>query len=250
MLNVLSKVVIAFISPLGTALIVGILALLIARTKRRRLASGLSVFAIFWLVLWSLPVASNWLREVVEGQAVDGLVENVASAEAIVVLGGGVTPPTTPNARPNLNAAADRVWYAASLYHAGKAPIVLLSGGGDPQVSPMSEAEAMLLLLSDFGVPESAVLMENKSRNTTQNAQFSGAILKERGLNRILLVTSAMHMKRAMARFQAEDLMVTPAPTDYEVAAIEDWRLWIPDAGALDGSARAMKEIVGRGLGR
>jgi uncharacterized SAM-binding protein YcdF (DUF218 family) len=250
MLNVLSKVVTAFISPLGTALALGLIALLIVATKRRRLALGLSAFAIFWLGLWSLPVASNWLREIVEGQPGDGLVADISPAQAIVILGGGVSPPPLQQARPNLGAAADRVWYGASLYHAGKAPVVVLSGGSDPRTSRMSEAEAMLWLLKDLGVPNSAVLMEDKSRTTVQNAQFTAAILKERGIEHILLVTSALHMRRATERFEAEGLTVTPAPTDFEAGLTEDWRGWIPDANALDGSARAMKEIAGRVLNR
>lgn len=223
----------------------GVIALLIGALGRRRLAWGLSALAIFWLTLWSTPAASIWLRGIIEGEPVDALVEDLRSAGAIVILGGGVGPPLAPNARPNLGGAVDRVWYGASLYHAGKAPIVVLSGGSDAQTTRMSEADAMLWLLRDLGVPDSAVVMEDKSRNTEQNAQFTAIILKERGISEILLVTSALHMPRAFKRFQAEGLVVTPAPTDYEAQASEAWRGWIPDAGALDGSARAMKEIVG-----
>lgn len=250
MLGVLSKVVTALISPLGTALMLGIIALVIAQINRPRLASGLAGLAIFWLGIWSLPAVSNWLIESVEGQAVHGPVEEVPAAEAIVILGGGISPPTIRNAMPDLGEAADRVWYGATLYRAGKAPLVVLTGGSDPEVSLMSEAEAMLVLLRDLGVPDSVIVLEDASRNTLQNAQLTAAILKERGISHILLVTSALHMSRALARFEAEGLIVTPAPTDFGSDEIEIWRAWIPDSAALNGSANAMKEIVGRAVGR
>ena len=67
-----------------------------------------------------------------------------------------------------------------------------------------------------------------------------------------MLVTSALHMPRALALFKAQGLQVTPAPTDFEAGEETPSGLlaWLPDAGALNGSALAMKELVGRWVGR
>ncbi len=133
------------------------------------------------------------------------------------------------------------------LYHAGKAPLVVLSGGSDPTVSAMSEAEAMQLFLRDLGVPDSAMLLETHSRNTRENARYSAQLLDARKMHHILLVTSALHMDRAMGEFAAQGLDVTPAVTDVEAvpAPADLWR-YLPDAEALSASARALKERVGQ----
>jgi len=175
----------------------------------------------------------------------------LAKAPAMVVLGGAVSPPQLGGSEIDLHAGADRVWYAARLFHAGKAPLLVLSGGSDPEYQAYSEARAMATFLADLGVPAQAMVLEEQSRNTRQNAANSAALLKSRGINRILLVTSALHMPRAVALFMAQGLQVIPAPTDFEAIQSPQPGLlaWLPDAGALDGSGRAMKELVGKWVG-
>ncbi|OZC34916.1 hypothetical protein B9Q17_09920 [Marinobacter vinifirmus] len=177
-------------------------------------------------------------------------VHEVPQAEAIVVLGGGVSPAGHGDLYPNLESGADRVWHAARLFHASKAPLVLLTGGSDPEHSATSEAEAMQRFMVDLGVPEQAILLEQQSRNTTQNAEHSAEILAEQGINRILLITSAYHMPRAKGLFQAQGLEVIPVATDQEVLSRPLWRDLLPETSALDSSSRAIKEIVGRLVGR
>jgi len=97
-----------------------------------------------------------------------------------VMLGGGIEPARRGrSALPDLRNAADRVWHAARLYHAGKAPLLVLSGGSDTGTYATSEAMAMQQLLLQMGVPEAAMLLEEASRNTQQNAQGSGRAFKE-----------------------------------------------------------------------
>jgi len=122
----------------------------------------------------------------------------------------------------------------------------LLSGGSDPTPGTSSEAAALSLLLRDLGVPADAMLLEGKSRNTHENAHFSAAMLRERGLDQVLLVTSALHMQRALKTFEGEGLNALPAACDHEASPTIGWLQWVPDASSLDGSARAIKEWVGR----
>lgn len=247
---ILSKFAIALISPLGASLLLGLLALLFAALARRRLAVLSGVMAVGWLGLWSLPVASDWLRGTVEDQFPPVAVSALPQADAIVVLGGGVTPPALGGETPNLESGADRVWHGARLFLAGKAPLVLLSGGSDPAFNATSEAAAMRQFMLAFGVPDKAMVLEGQSRSTSQNARFSAAMLADRGIERILLVTSALHMPRAVARFEDAGLTVIAAATDHEVMPEPVWRAWLPRTDALDGSARAMKEWVGYWVGR
>ena len=194
------------------------------------------------------PLASEALRGWIEDQAGPRTIAAVPRAPAIVVLGGGVqgaAPPRRPD--PDLRLAADRVWHAARLYHAGKARRIVLSGGNG--TVEMSEALAMRQFLEALGVPRSAMLLEEGSSTTRENAAHVAAWLRGDGIREIILVTSALHMPRARAVFEAEGLKVHPAPTDFEVI---DMPLGIdrvlPDTRALDGSYRAFKEVVARWL--
>ena len=211
----------------------------------------LGALALVWLWLWSMPVASHWLTNQIENQIPQVPMASVPHAQAIVVLGGTVKPPSGTSTEINLGRAG-RIWYAARLFHADKAPLVLLSGGGDLERQAFSEARAMALFLQDLGVPAQAVALEEASRNTRENAAFSAELLKARGIEHILLVTSALHMPRALPLFKAQGIKVTPAPTDFEAGQEPPHGLlaWLPDAGALNGSALAMKELVGLRVGR
>jgi uncharacterized SAM-binding protein YcdF (DUF218 family) len=212
---------------------------------------ALAVLAFVWLWAWSMPMLSHWLRGAVENQYPQVPIAAVPQAQAVVLLGGGVSPPPIGGSEIDLHSAADRVWYAARLFHAGKAPLLILSGGADPERHAYSEARAMATFIVDLGVPAQAMVLEEASRTTRQNATFSAALLKASGINRILLVTSALHMPRAVALFTAQGLQVIPAPTDFEASQPPPPGLlaWLPDAMALDGSGRAIKEIVGKFVG-
>lgn len=247
----LSKLVTWLLSPLGMGLCLAGLGLLLAWRQRLRSSMALGALAFVWLWAWSTPVLSLWLRGTVEDLYPPLPVATVPQAQAIVVLGGGIAPPSGKSTEINLNAAADRVWFAARLFHAGKAPLVLVSGGSDPERDAYSEARASAIFLVDLGVPAQTIVLEEASRNTRQNAAFSAALLKARGINHILLVTSALHMPRAMALFAAQGLQATPAPTDFEAIQSPPPGVlaWLPDAQALDGSGRAMKEMVGKWVG-
>jgi uncharacterized SAM-binding protein YcdF (DUF218 family) len=193
-----------------------------------------------------MPVFSLWLRSSIEGKFAQLSLSAVPQAQAMVVLGGAVAPPSGKFNQIDLGSATDRVWYAARLFHAGKAPLLVLSGGSDPQRDAYSEARAMAILLQDLGVPPQAMVLEENSRSTRENAAFSAALLNARGIHQILLVTSALHMPRALTLFTKQGLQVSPAPTDFEARFAPPCVLaWLPDALALDGSGRAIKELVG-----
>ncbi|SFD95755.1 Uncharacterized SAM-binding protein YcdF, DUF218 family [Marinobacter sp. DSM 26671] len=246
----ISKVAAALIAPLGTALFFGGLALFLVAFRCRRLAVVSGGFAIVWLLVWALPAASLLLRNALESPYPSLVMAEVPQASAAVVLGGGIAPAGHDDLYPDMGASADRVWHAARLYHAGKVPLLILAGGSDARFSRMSEAEAMQRFLLDMGVPASAMLLEENSRTTRQNAQFASDLLGKRGIGEVILVTSALHMPRAVALFRARGLKVIPVAADHSVANRPVWRLWLPSAAALDDSGQALKEFLGRWLGR
>lgn len=246
----ISQLVTALVSPLGTALLLWALCLLLI-SRHRRLGLVLGTVGLAWLLVWSTPLASDALRGSIERQAGPRLLSGAPANAVAVVLGGGISGPRPPERPdPDLGASADRVWHAARLYHAGKARHLLLSGG-TVRTGDGSEAEAMRKFLLDLGVPGSAIWLEQDSHNTTANAERTAQWLRQRGIERITLVTSALHMPRARAAFERTGLQVDPAPTDFEVIPMPlDLQRLLPDAAALNGSARALKELVGRWAGR
>lgn len=213
----------------------------------RRFGIFLATIGLFWVTIWSLPPVSDAVRASLEQRFENRPVESIPQADAIVVLGGGErgTPPDWPY--PDLASGADRIWHTARLYRAGKAERVIVTGGrigwhGERR----SGTEAMRELLVDLGVPESAILIDDQSRSTRENAVEVARIVNEQELDNILLVTSALHMRRALATFRAAGLNPIPATADFEVLPEAAHALrWLPDSQALHDSTRAIKEYLG-----
>ncbi len=154
-------------------------------------------------------------------------------------------PPLRPH--PDLGDAADRVWHAARLYRQGIAPLVIVSGGVAPGLESkqgiQTEGQAMRRLLLDFGVPAKAIVVEEKSRATRENAALTKEIV---GKGRAALVTSAFHMPRAWRNFQRLDIKTDAFPTDFRVASSVEplWNRLLPNANALQNSEAALKEYI------
>jgi uncharacterized SAM-binding protein YcdF (DUF218 family) len=154
--------------------------------------------------------------------------------DAIVVMGARVLPRGQPSRA--LYARAER---AAQLFHEGAAPLVLVSGGRVDM--PKSEARAGCEVLAQHQVPSHACLLEEQSRSTAQNAEFSAPLLRERGVRRLVLVSDGYHLLRAAACFRSQGFLVTPVAsgrplpwrdevywTAREVGALlaQPWLLW------------------------
>lgn len=245
----LAKILTQLTYPLTLCLLLVPCGLILMRWHWRRLGRCLVAAGLGWLLLWSLPVASFWLRASLERQVSQRSAADYPEVAAIVALGGGVQGSVAGwRNGPDLSSAADRIWFAAQLYHAGRAPLVILVGGtAVDSGSTEPEAQAMAAFIEALGVPASALLLETRSRNTWENAVYSKKLLDERHIRKVLLVTSAMHMPRAIALFEKQRIAIIPAPTDFEATPPEgSWLLrWLPDAGALAGSTRALKEYLG-----
>lgn len=243
----LDKILAQLAYPLGLSLSLCVLALLLMGLHWRRLAAAALVVAVAWLGVWSLPAVSDALRLSLEDRFPKVRVSALPEAGAVVVLGGGIRAGTPDWPYPDLRAAADRAWHAARIFHADKAPVIVVSGGSIPWLGDAAtEAEAMREFLWDLGVPADAVLLEDRSRSTYENARFTAELLRERDMGEVLLVTSALHMPRALATFRAAGVDAIAAPTDYEVRPVPNQPLrWLPDAEALQDSTRALKEYLG-----
>lgn len=232
--------------PLNLSIALLLLATLFLLLKRKKRAFSLGFFALVWVLFWSLPAASIWLGGHLENRYHYETAQHVPVADAIVVLGGH-----TANSRHNWFADYDasktstRISRGAELYEAKRAPFILVSGAAFD--GGTSEAQGMARYLRSQGIPEHAIVIEEKSFTTQENAIYSARILREKNVNRILLVTSALHMPRSVASFTKEGLEVIPAPVAPQITRPDDsWEaIWTPNYQALNASRSIIKEYVG-----
>lgn len=204
--------------PLSAALVLAAFALVAIALGRRRAALAALAPACLGLWLASLPALAEWLAAGLERQHPARPIAELPPADAILLLGGVTRPAPPPGDFPELGDAADRVVHAARLYHAGKAPIVVASGGRLPWQQGPAEAESLGVVLEALGVPASAIVREDASTNTYENCVNSKRLLEARGAHDVLLVTSALHMRRAFATCRTAGLALRAAPTDFQVA--------------------------------
>lgn len=239
MLSILVQFLVALTYPPMLSACLLACAALAWRLRGRVLAVALLVLAVAWSTLWSIPSASEWLRAPLEREHAVVAMSALPRADAIVVLGGGkVRPEQLTNSR--LSAAA-HAWLA------GRAPMIILSGGGGRNGSGRgrSEADRMAAAIATLGVPESVLVLEDRSRSTEENAQFCARIGRQRGIRRILLVTSSLHMPRASLLFREAGFEVTSVPAPEQVLQ-QSWAdRWVPTGRALWRSGRALKEYAG-----
>lgn len=239
MLSTLIQFLVALTYPPMLSACLVVCAAIAWRLRGRTLAIALLVLGMTWSMLWSIPSASEWLRAPLERQHAVVAMSALPKADAIVVLGGGkVRPDQLMNSR--LSAAA-HAWLA------GRARVIILSGGGGRNGTGRgrSEARRMAEAITTLGVPASVLVLEDRSTSTEQNAQFSARIGRQRGIRRILLVTSSLHMPRASLLFREAGFEVIPVPAP-EQARQRSWvDRWVPTGRALWRSGRALKEYAG-----
>ena len=112
---------------------------------------------------------------------------------------------------------ADRIWQAISLYKAKKIKKILISGDSGFVIrSGLHESDQTKEILTKWGIPDRDIILENKSQNTHENAVNTTKLLKKKfAKKRFLLITSALHMKRASACFRKEGLKFSVFTTDH-----------------------------------
>jgi uncharacterized SAM-binding protein YcdF (DUF218 family) len=225
--------------PPAGPLLIAAAGLALAAAARRRLGFLLCGVGVGLLWFLSLPVVSGQLmRLATPYQAID--LRRPPAAQAVVILAGGVRrySPEYNEDAPN-DITWQRLAYGARLARRTNLPILVSGGGG--------EATAMRAFLeADLGA--TARWVEDRARNTEENARFSAPLLANDQVRDILLVTSDWHMRRSVTEFELQGLHVIPAPvTDYSPP---DGMLarWLPGAGALGDSRLVLYELLGRAV--
>jgi uncharacterized SAM-binding protein YcdF (DUF218 family) len=245
---VLTKILPVFCYPLGLSLILGLAGILALLLKKYRTAL-IFVFAAVAL-LWAASTPFFAARIVRSLESRYAPTAEFPSVPAIVTLGGGEVPPVPPRIYPELSDLGDRLVHAARLYHQGRAPYVVTTGGID-QFDPWPGSHAAVsadILVSVLNVPRAAILMEEEARNTYEHPTGVRKALAGRGLAaEIILVTSALHMPRTVKVFESQGFTVYPAPTDFAANAESGMGImsFIPNAVSLERTTRAVHEYYG-----
>lgn len=211
MVFIITKVLLWLILPPASILLLltaGALAIQSHRCLGRLpLAAG-----VLLLYLFSVQPVSEALLQPLE-KAFPPFTNKAVDADAIVVLGGGVRDLSWAGLRPEPSGASlARTIAGISLYKTFHLPLLITGGSGDPARPDLKEAEAMARTAVDLGVPRKNLIIDNSARNTVESARMVRGLIAGK---RIILVTSAFHMKRAYAMFKKQGLDVIAAPTAY-----------------------------------
>lgn len=204
------------------------------------------------LILISSPIVSGTLMGILESWHTPAPTAVGGKIDAIVVLGSGIKDKGT--LRPTVELTDDsrhQTICGADLYRQGRAPTVVMTGG-DTSIfgSGPREATAMKDWAIRLGVPAEAIMTEERSRTTYENAVLSRQLLGDR--TSILLVTSANHIPRATALFMKQGFRVTASPCGYQATnrPSDNWNhvglfALLPDVRAMKETSLVVEEAAG-----
>ena len=251
MAYLLSKLLPLLVLPFGLSLIL-LLVGLIGRWRWPVITAAL----LLWV--FSLGLVSQGLWRWLEAPWQRRVATAAPRADAIVVLSGG-RHPAPGAARVSEWEDSDRFFAGLDLYRAGMAPRLLFTGGASPfRPGQPPEGQRYLEEARQLGIPAAAMASTQPVMNTAEEAIAIRRLLAppsspfSAASPRILLVTSAFHMRRAQRLFERQGLEVLPFPVDFKARghwAGPLWRdptQWLPSARALDDSSRALRELIGR----
>lgn len=234
------KLLAALVLPPTGPLLVALAGALALR-RRPRLGRALVWTGLLTLLALSLgPVSHLLLR--LANDAPPARIEDARTAQAVVVLGGGVRRGALEYGGDTLGRLTlERVRYGARLARATGLPVLVT--GGSVFGDTATEAALMRAALEgEYQVP--VRWAEDRSRNTHENARFSAELLKRDGVRRVALVTHGFDMRRARAEFEAAGLEVVPAPTVVPRFSVATPLDFVPSVAALQGSYFALYELL------
>lgn len=244
---------------LGVLVLLGLALWLVGRRRKsagisRRPRWGLRLAWVAWGLHWlfATPRFAFWILGALEAPPVDvaaALGDVPADRCVMVVLTGGtMTPPPSTRAwRPELLAGSSlpRAIGAARVFHERPVGRVIVTGRAEPWQYPDHTASAMADVMAAFGVPRERVIIDPLARDTRQNALFSGAIARGLGAEKIVVVTSALHVPRAVREFERIGIPVVAAPVDHRHEDQEGLDSLLPAISAMQLTGQVIHELLG-----
>ncbi|HVS94266.1 MAG TPA: YdcF family protein [Mucilaginibacter sp.] len=214
-------------------------------TGRPRLKRRLTRVALIVLVLFS----NTWLLNLYAGlwNVPPAALDKNKVYSADIVLGGFTNE--DKNGQGVLNGHADRFVQGLKLKRSGQVSHIFISGGNArPRGDHFTESTWAKEQLEKMGIPDTAIVIEDQSRNTVENAAFTKQVLEKSHLQPpYVLVTSAFHMRRARYIFKNAGIDVLPYPCDYIAGkthiSVTDY--FVPNIATMDTWTYYLKELFG-----
>jgi uncharacterized SAM-binding protein YcdF (DUF218 family) len=243
MMFAIQKIMNYIIFPPSIFIIILIPALLFLKNSRKK-AVILIICDIILIYFLSIEPVKNLILSPLENFA-KPLTDSLAgNADLVVVLGGGTigSSPEENNSGSLTGDAFKRALYGLYIAEKYKLPL-LYSGGKLFDSERQSESEIALKILAKYSSGKIKIHGEDKSRTTYENALYTKEKFNPR---KIILVTSAYHMKRSVYVFRKSGLDCVPAPTDYKIDSGKfNVTSYIPKSGEMDMIYRGLKEYAG-----
>ncbi len=243
MFHFLSKIINVFISPFIWFLVLFILALFVKKKKLKRI---FTILVIFVLWFFSNSFIFNQVVKLWEVKPVQ-----ISELEPIYEYGivlGGIASYDEDYQRTVFTGSTDRIMQTIYLYKTGKIKKIAIIGGSYRiMLKVRKEAEFLKEFLVDLGIPEEDIITESESRNTHENAENAAEILEDSLDKKMLLVTSAFHIRRAKGCFEKKGFTVDVFPVQpmASVGSFDPSSLIIPYAGVFGSWNLMLKEILG-----
>jgi uncharacterized SAM-binding protein YcdF (DUF218 family) len=238
MFFILSKILSFLISPLNWVCILLIIGFLWKKWKI--ILSSLLVLLLFSNHFLYLTAVQAY------EQAVADSYDPYKIYEVVIVL-GGVSRYDDDNEMMDFNGNIERLLNVLPMVENGQVQHILFAGGSGSLVQDEKEANVIGDYLISIGIKEGALILEDESRNTYENAKYAAEIIKKRQLKPVLLVTSATHMYRSVKCFEAQGLFIDTYKVDYTEAE-HRWSvdaLLLPHPKVLDSWTALFHEWIG-----
>ena len=239
---IIKKILTSFLLPPGLFVVVLIIAGLWFLSQRNKRAGALNL--VIGLSMWFLclgPVGNALIRGLESGFD----IPTHPQGDVILLLGGGVydkAQDLTGMGAPS-GEALSRIVTTARLHKMLNIPVIV--SGGRVYGYRAAEAPVMKRFLTDLGVPDPMIIVEDKSRDTIENARYARQICERRGFVRPILVTSAYHLKRAVLSFSKAGLAVLPFPAGFRSWENQRYGLTAYLPNSLGLTRLALKEYLG-----
>jgi uncharacterized SAM-binding protein YcdF (DUF218 family) len=251
MFFLLAKILGFFALPSNILILLGLIGIALMATRHARAGHRLAVIALVLIAIAGLSPLGNALILPLEERfpAWDGSRDTSRGAPAGIVSLGGAFDTVVAPARGEvaLNEAAERLTAVAELARRYPDARIVFSGGlGRIIYEGVTEASLAARLFDSFGIASERIALEDRSRDTDENARFTKELLDPKPGERWLLVTSAHHIPRAVGVFRAVGFPVEAFPVDYRTRGAID--LLRPFSNVGDGLRRtdtAAREWVG-----
>ena len=250
-LLLIRKIIMQFLFPPGVVVVALLLILILF--NRKKLATCFTILLVFFLLVFSSWIGEYFLLRPLEDDY-HSLQETLSddlnlSNPIIVVLGGDVVEDSLSEQGGKTEigeVSLMRVFGASRIYHEMKCPIVVSGGTVPGSGGKVPSAEVMEKVLLELGIPPGDIMKEIQSRTTYENAESTLENIQQQDYQEIILVTSAVHMRRSVQAFQNHKIAIIPAPVNYLFENIPPGILNIlPNGSSWDHNCRALHEWVG-----